>query len=69
MLRSILAETPLVKNLDNEEYVKILLDGCQTLEERFAKIDSAVYHKFCTQFWQYKIRINYLQLTHFCVIG
>ncbi len=30
---------------------------------------SAVYHKFCTQFWQYKIRINYLQLTHFCVIG
>ena len=29
----------------------------------------AVYHKFCTQFWQYKIRINYLQLTHFCVIG
>ncbi len=29
----------------------------------------AVYHKFCTQFWQYKIRINYLQLTHFCVIS
>ncbi|MBN1472961.1 MAG: hypothetical protein JW925_14395 [Syntrophaceae bacterium] len=39
-LRFILADTPLVKNLDNPEYVEILLDGCNTLEERFAKIDS-----------------------------
>jgi hypothetical protein len=46
-LKSILADTPLVKNLDNPEYVSIILDGCSTLEERFAKIDSAmVVEKF-----------------------
>lgn len=39
-LKSMLAGTPLVKNLDNPEYRKIILDGCSTLEERFAKIDS-----------------------------
>ena len=41
-LRSILSDTPLVKNLDSPEYVKIILDGCSTLEERFAKIDSSM---------------------------
>lgn len=44
-LRTILAETPLVKNLDNEEYVKIILDGCETLEERFARIESELAQK------------------------
>ena len=39
-LKSILADAPLVKNLDNPEYLEIILDGCSTLEERFAKIDS-----------------------------
>lgn len=39
-IRSILADTPLVKNLDNREYLEIILDGCNTLEERFEKIDS-----------------------------
>ena len=39
-LKSILSDTPLVKNLDNEAYVKIILDGCDTLQERFARIDS-----------------------------
>jgi hypothetical protein len=39
-LKAILSDTPLVKNLDNEEYLSIILDGCDTLEERFAKIDS-----------------------------
>jgi len=39
-LKTILSDTPLVKNLDNEEYLKIILDGCDTLEERFARIDS-----------------------------
>jgi hypothetical protein len=39
-LKYILSDTPLVKNLNNPEYVEILLDGCKTLEERFAKIDS-----------------------------
>jgi hypothetical protein len=40
ILRRILKETPLVKNLGNEEYMRILLDGCSTLEQRFAAIDS-----------------------------
>ena len=34
-----LADTPLVKNLDNPEYVKILLGEKKNLEERFAEID------------------------------
>jgi len=41
-LKTILSDTPLVKNLDNEEYLSIILDGCDTLEQRFAKIDSAM---------------------------
>jgi hypothetical protein len=39
-IKSILSDTPLVKNIDNPEYMRILLDGCSTLEERFEKIDS-----------------------------
>lgn len=35
-----LTDTPLVKNLDNPEYLEIILDGCRTLEDRFEKIDS-----------------------------
>lgn len=41
-LKTILSDTPLVKNLDNEEYLNIILDGCDTLEKRFAKIDSNI---------------------------
>jgi hypothetical protein len=41
-LKTILSDTPLVKNLSNEEYLSIILDGCHTLEERFAKIDSSM---------------------------
>jgi hypothetical protein len=39
-LKFILADTPLVKNLDNAEYLEIILDGSSNLEERFEKIDS-----------------------------
>jgi len=39
-IRSILADTPLVKNLGNSEYLEVILDNCNTLEERFEKIDS-----------------------------
>ena len=39
-LKFILADTPLVKNLDNGEYLEIILNGSSTLEERFEKIDS-----------------------------
>ena len=37
-----LADTPLIKNLDNPEYMQIILDGNDTLEERFEKIDSCM---------------------------
>ena len=36
-----LADTPLVNNLQNPEYLKILLDGQPTLEALFAQIDPA----------------------------
>ena len=39
-LQAMLADTPLVKNLDNPEYVKILLNGKANLEELFAEIAS-----------------------------
>jgi len=39
VIRAMLADTPLVKNLSNPEYVKIILNGHNTLEERFAEID------------------------------
>jgi len=40
-LRSMLANTPLVKNLQNSEYMKFLLNGKSCLEELFAEIDVA----------------------------
>lgn len=39
-LRAMLANTPLVKNLQNPEYMKILLNGKSSLEELFAEIDA-----------------------------
>ena len=39
-LKAMLADTPLVKNLENKEYVQIILNGKATLEERFAEIDA-----------------------------
>lgn len=41
-IKSMLADTPLVKNLDNSDYMQIILDGNDTLEERFKKIDSCM---------------------------
>lgn len=38
-LRTMLAQTPLVKNLQNEAYLKVLLHGHARLEELFAEID------------------------------
>ena len=40
VLQNMSADTPLVMNLNNEEYMKILLAGKATLEERFAEVDS-----------------------------
>jgi len=39
MLRSMLAETPLVRNLENHAYMNILLNGKTSLEEVFAEIE------------------------------
>ena len=38
-LRAMLADTPLVVNLRNPLYLKILLNGCSNLAQRFAQID------------------------------
>ncbi len=37
-LQSIIADTPLVKNLDNQEYLKLICKGKESLEEAFAAI-------------------------------
>ena len=39
MLRTILAETPLVRNLENPAYMRILLDGKASLADVFAEVD------------------------------
>jgi hypothetical protein len=39
MLHTILAETPLVRNLENPCYMRILLNGKASLEEVFAEVD------------------------------
>ena len=39
MLRTILAETPLVRNLENPSYMRILLSGKASFEEVFAEVD------------------------------
>lgn len=40
--KTILADTPLVRNLENDEYLKIILNGCSTLAERFSQIDDKI---------------------------
>ena len=39
MLRTILAETPLVRNLENPTYMEIMLDGKPSIEEVFAETE------------------------------
>jgi len=40
VLKAILAETPFVQNLKNQEYLEIILDDCTDLAERFSQIDA-----------------------------
>jgi hypothetical protein len=40
-----LADTPLVKNLDNPDYMEILLDGKANLEELFAHLTATSFVK------------------------
>jgi len=44
-LKTILSDTPLVRNIENDDYLKIILNGCNTLEERFAQIQSKLVIK------------------------
>lgn len=39
VLQTMLSDTPLVKNLENPEYMKILLNGKERLEELFAELE------------------------------
>ena len=40
VLQAMLADTPLVKNLDNPKYMRILLNGKKRLEELFAELEN-----------------------------
>lgn len=44
-LQTMLAETPIVKNLNNPEYVRIILNGKSTLAARFAEVDAELIRK------------------------
>jgi len=40
IIKTMLSDTPFVVNLENKDYMNILLGGKETLEERFAEIDA-----------------------------
>ena len=40
LLKTILADTPLVQNLKNDKYMEIILNGCSSLAQRFSQIDA-----------------------------
>jgi hypothetical protein len=44
-LKAVLADTPLVQNLKNHEYMDIILNGCPNLAERFSQIDARLVQK------------------------
>jgi hypothetical protein len=45
LLQTMIADTPLVRNLENPRYLKVLLQGYATLEERLAQIDIETVRK------------------------
>lgn len=57
-LKTILADTPLVRNLDNKDYLKIILNGCSTLEERFSQIDDKIVREELKQAERNQERIS-----------
>jgi len=46
-LQTMLADTPLIKNLENREYMELLLNGNAGLEELFAKVAAIPIEKKC----------------------
>ena len=45
VLKTALADTPLVQNLKNSEYMEIILNGCSSLAERFSQINTYLVQK------------------------
>ena len=46
MLSALLSDTPLVANLNSEEYLNALLGDCKSLEQRFSEIDAAQVREY-----------------------
>jgi hypothetical protein len=44
-LTAMLSATPLVQNLGNQDYLRLILGGASSLEERFAQIDVSEIRK------------------------
>ncbi len=57
VLKAILAETPFVQNLKQQEYTEIILNGCGNLAERFSQIDAHLVHKELAEAQKCKERI------------
>jgi hypothetical protein len=69
-LTTMFAQTPLVKNLDNPQYMKIILNGKATLAERFAEIDIVQVRKLFAEEQQVtqkypKRMAEVFKITHF----
>ena len=56
-LKAMLADTPLIKNLKNPEYLKIILKGKATLEKRFAEIDAKIVREELKKSQEYLERV------------
>jgi len=63
-LQTMIADTPLVRNLGNPQYLKVLLNGQPTLEECFAQIDAEAVRKEmeAAQMWPDRVPQNIRQL-------
>ncbi len=69
-LTTMFAQTPLVKNLDNPQYMEIILNGKATLAERFAEIDIVQVRKLFAEEQQVtkkfpKRMAEVFKITHF----
>lgn len=48
-LKALLADTPLIQNLNNDQYLNIILNGKSSLEEAFADIDSQIVRDYLSR--------------------
>jgi hypothetical protein len=58
VFKTMLAETPYVKNLGNQEYLKVILNGKVTLAERFAEIDGREVRKAMRKHYEDQDRLK-----------